>query len=631
MRRTWFACVVCLSFGLAAWGSTAALARPAGWVAGFASLSAGQQLAAERPGPHRCPARAAAQTLLAPEGGGWILLGQRRIQPRMGQDPAGVAQAFSFHAGTTGEVSSIHVYVDSRNRARRLMVALYSNSGCRPGSPLTAGSMAMQVARARHGAKVHRRGARAAGAWQAVGVPGARITAGRTYWLVVLARGGVFRFRERSSGRCASQSSKRRHLTSLPRSWKPAGTGLTCAISAYASGTRAVFPHHPPACTQTVGSASALNSVVSSAAGGSTICVDPSGGPYGAMTWRGGKARTSAVTVQPKFGTVTFTGQLTEDASWVHLKDVNLAGQVWQIDGPTHDVMMENITAAKFFVYSTASGGVSNLTIKGGSYGPNHVYPDDTIASSDTSNTNTNIVIDGVLFHDQSHSLAGQHFECLQVWAAKGLAIQNSRFTNCSYFDIFIQHVQRSACPACAPTPSDITIQNNWFDCCTDYTTGSNTYYKNYAIMFPSDHGEGTWANVTIRNNSADAPLLLGTNTSDAISYSNFRIEDNAFPRIDQDQGTYTNTIPSGLTASYNAWFQGNRVSAHDIGAVSPTAIFVNWDNGYNADGKQDFHELGGSRTVEAGNPNYFPPTDIDGNTRTSPPDIGASQFVRTP
>ncbi len=403
---------------------------------------------------------------------------------------------------------------------------------------------------------------------------------------------------------------------------------------------RAVFLHSPgqpvtttsgPACTQTVGSASALTSAVSSAAGGSTICVDPSGSPYGAMSWTGGTARTSAVTVQPEFGTVNFIGSLTEDASWVHLKNVNLAGHVWQIRGPTHDVTMENITAAKFLIYATPAGGVSNLTVSGGSYGPNHVYPDDTIASKNTSNTNTNIVIGGVLFHDQSHSIPGQHFECLQVWAARGLVIQNSRFTNCSYFDLFIQHVEQNACPKCAPTPTDITIQNNWFDCCTDYTTGSNTYYKNFAIMFPTDHGEGTWANVTILNNSADAPLLLGTNASDIVRYSHFRIENNAFPQIDEDQGTYMNAIPSGVTADYNAWFEGNRVSAHDIGAVSPTAMFANWDHGYDADGKQDFHDLNGSPTIRAGDPNYFPSTDIDGDLRTSPPDIGASQVGRTP
>jgi hypothetical protein len=196
-------------------------------------------------------------------------------------------------------------------------------------------------------------------------------------------------------------------------------------------------------------------------------------------------------------------------------------------------------------------------------------------------------------------------------------------------FDVFIQHVDQSACPLCAPTPTNITIQNSWFDCCTDYTTGSNTYYKNYAIMFPSDHGEGTWSNVTIGNNSGDAPLLLGTNTTDSISYSNFRIENNAFPRIDEDQGAYTNAIPPGVTANYNAWFNGNRISAHDVAGINPTSIFVNWDSGYNADGKQDFHELSTSPTVGAGDPSYYPATDIDGNTRTSPPDIGASQIVR--
>jgi hypothetical protein len=629
-----FACVILSSLGIGGWASTSPLGRPADFVAGSAAPGSGHEIVGEQSAARGCQRGPASRGASAPGDGGWILLGQRRIGPALGQDRVGMPLAFSFRASASGHVSSVHVYVDPRSRASGLTVALYSNSRCRPRSRLTVGSLTKLGAGSRRG---HRRWG---GGWRAVAVPEMSIIAGRTYWLAVLARGGVFRFRHQSSKGCLSQVSHGAYMTSLPRSWKPAGTQHGCSIAAYASGTR--FSQHPPGtpgpqpvtqppCTVTVGSAAALTVAVGSAPGGSVICIDPSGGPYGSMIWVGGAARTSAVTVRPASGTVSFTGKLTENASWVHLEDVNLGGQVWEIDGPTHDVTMENITAAKFLVYSTPAGGVSDLTIKGGSYGPNHVYPDDTIASNTTSNTNTNILIDSVLFHDQSHSVAGQHFECLQVWAANGLVIQNSKFTNCSYFDIFIQHVDQSACPLCAPTPSNITIQNDWLDCCTDYTTGSNTYYKNYAIMFPSDHGETRWSNVTIRNNSGDAPLLLGTNTTDSISYSNFRIENNALPRIDEDQGAHTNAIPPGVTADYDAWFSGSRVSPHDIAGISPTSIFANWDGGQNADGNQDFHESSGSPTAGGGDPKFFPATDIDGNTRTSRPDIGASQIARTP
>ena len=92
----------------------------------------------------------------------------------------------------------------------------------------------------------------------------------------------------------------------------------------------------------------------------------------------------------------------------MHVRDVSLAGQLWEIDGPTSHVTMEGVTAEHFYV-TQPSGGVDDMTIKGGCYGPNYVYPDNTIASNGTSNTNTNILIAGVMFHDQSNTVSGAH------------------------------------------------------------------------------------------------------------------------------------------------------------------------------------------------------------------------------
>ena len=391
-------------------------------------------------------------------------------------------------------------------------------------------------------------------------------------------------------------------------------------------------------CTQTVSSASALSGAVSSAVGGSTICV--AAGSYGAMSWSGGGSRSSQVTVEPVSGAaVVFTGTLTEDASYVRVLDIDMGGQLWEVDGPTSNVTMDGVTAGHFRILSSASGGASNISILGGSYGPNYSYPDNTIGSN-ASPVNTNILIDGVLFHDQVNTVSGAHFECLQVWDANGLTIENSKFTNCSYFDLFIQHV--AGCPGsgnCPATPTNITIQNNWFDCCVTainssspgtFNSANETYSKNFGVMFPTDHGEGTWSNVVFRNNSGDAALDLGTNRSDAQSWSNFRVENNALPAVEDWQASCSNCVPSGVSEQYNAWFEGSATvangSGHDLGTTNPATIFENWDGGYNKDGKQDFHELNGSPTARAGDPNYYPPTDIDGNTRTSPPDIGASQ-----
>ena len=852
MRLGSLVAVLCASLAVVAGGVAAPM--------GARRLAAAARVATSGPRVARgvvsrsCAVSARAGTKRGGAGAGGVVLGVRSVGPVVGQGAAGVAHGFVVWGRASGTVAAVSVFVGSGSRARRLMVGVYSATGCRADVRLTSGSLV---------------GPRA-GAWNRVLVRPVLIQAGRMYWLVLLGRGGVLRFREPRADRCASAGSQLANLTSPPLSWKAGAVSDGCGVSAYAvaaatiqhgtlsgapvggstpvatvtattttagtgsgsgSGTGTgtgtggipdplaptaaftvspdptigqpvtfdgsgstcvvgpctyawdddggepptgdwplgtgqvlkytftgsaftayvrltvtdalgqtgtvehtvnVAAAPPPApvnsvvpsvggtaqvgdqltaspgtwsgspsyayawsdcnssgsgcssisgatgsaytvpssdvgqtievtvtatnasgsasatsgpsavvtigsgggssCTETVGSATVLTSAVSSAAGGSTICV--ASGSYGTMTWSGGTSRTSQVTVQPAPGaTVTFTGMLTEDASNLHVLDINMAGQLWEIDGPTSNVTMEGITAAHFRILSSASGGASDITLKGGSYGPNHAYPDNTIGSN-ASTVNTNITIDGVLFHDQTLDAtdfnAGEHMECLQVWDANGLTIENSKFTNCEYFDLFLQHV--AGCPGsgnCPSTPTNITIQNNWFDCCTSFRTGANSYYKNFAVMFATDHGEGQWSNVAFRNNSGDGSVDLGTNQADAQTWSSFRIENNALPQIDDWQDTCSNCVPSGVTEQYNAWFQGSSSitngTGHDIGTTNPTSIFTNWEGGENADGNQDFHELTGSPTVKAGDPNYYPPTDIDGNTRTSPPDIGAS------
>ena len=65
------------------------------------------------------------------------------------------------------------------------MAGIYSNSGCRPDSRLTSGSLPLRPARAHPGRTS--RDSSTTGSWRVIGVPGAAVVAGRTYWLVVAA------------------------------------------------------------------------------------------------------------------------------------------------------------------------------------------------------------------------------------------------------------------------------------------------------------------------------------------------------------------------------------------------------------------------------------------------------------
>jgi hypothetical protein len=370
-------------------------------------------------------------------------------------------------------------------------------------------------------------------------------------------------------------------------------------------------------CTTTVSSASALTSAVSAAAGGDKICV--SAGSYAAMTWTGGGSRTNRAIVQPVAGaTVNFTGQLTIRSSHVEVKDISLAGQTYFIDGPVQDVKMTNITAKNFEIWSESGGGAQDITIQGGSLGPNHNYPDNRIASNGTTNVNRNIVIDGVDIHDQTRSDPNDHFECLQVWSADGLTVRNSKFTNCSVFSIFIQRLDPSAGTQ-PPTPTNILIENNFFDCCTDFIGGTASSYKNFAIMLPNSHGEGSWSNVTIRNNTANDRLDFDTS---GITYNNVVVQNNIFSQLYYNTSGSSGTV-AGINNDYNLWYgQNNKIGTHDLVNIAPTTLFTDFNN-------LNFHLKSGSAAIDAGNPSIYSPNDIDGDGRPAgaAPDIGADEF----
>ena len=91
------------------------------------------------------------------------------------------------------------------------MVGLYSNNAGHPGSLLTSGTIA----------------APAAGQNNEVAVSAAPVTAGQTYWIAVLGKGGTVAFRDRGAvGAGSSEASAQVGLTALPATWA-SGTAFT--------------------------------------------------------------------------------------------------------------------------------------------------------------------------------------------------------------------------------------------------------------------------------------------------------------------------------------------------------------------------------------------------------------------
>jgi hypothetical protein len=316
------------------------------------------------------------------------------------------------------------------------------------------------------------------------------------------------------------------------------------------------------------------------------------------------KTSTSDVVFKPAAGaTVTFSSQLHVSARHLELRELRFSSKLW-IEASAADVTIRNDTLKNFDLYSDGAQAAQDISFIGGSIGPS-ANENSRIASNGPATTASprNILIEDVDFHDFTTTPGSEaHVECLQVWAVDGLTIRDSTFRNCEVFDIFLQKLPEGA----AATPSNILIENNFFDCCR----------SGYYAIRMADHPGTSWKNVTIRNNSLDK----GINPDPGVPYSNVKIESNVGPEVKFWNGT-TGAVepkPTGITADYNVWYAGAKVGSHDkvapSGFVDPAAL--------------NFHLKAGAAAINAADPLASPATDIDGNSRGSAPDAGADEYV---
>lgn len=327
MRRVSFIGVLCVSLGVAA----VAVAAPVGGMRG-ALLPASRRLV-QRAAPGTCAVASGAVSRTV--GSGRVLLGARTVGSVVDRSPAGMAQAFSVRGLTAGTVASIKVYLASGSQARKVMVALYSASGCRSGSRLTSGSLARPKA----------------GAWNAVAVRPMSIQAGRMYWLVVLGSRGVLRFREPGASRCTSASSRLRGLTALPVSWKVGVLSNGCGISAYAVGAAATIQHGTLGTGASAGAAAPVSTAGSTGAAGSAA--SGSGGAGSGLSGVSnplGPTAAFAVSADPTIGqSVTFNGSGSTC-------DLGPCTYAWDNDGGNRRSRTSRLGAGTSF--STRSRGV---------------------------------------------------------------------------------------------------------------------------------------------------------------------------------------------------------------------------------------------------------------------------------
>ena len=324
--------------------------------------------------------------------------------------------------------------------------------------------------------------------------------------------------------------------------------------------------------------------------------VEMAAGTYPAQTINTDSSHTSLedVVIKPVAGAAVTTGALAVKADHVEVRDITVATMA--VDPGATDVTLRNLTSGGMSINQAADVSVIGGSVTGGTDTP------PVITSGGTATAPRNIVLDGVTFKDWRTATAGVEMQCLLVDAANGLTIRNSRFRNCEFFSILLRAGQP------AGTPTNVTIENNFLDCC-----GSGWY----SIYLGDGNGE-QWKDVLVRNNSTNKMMGIGNGGT---TVSNVRFFSNVGPGLLVNIGAIVETsscVRTGVTTDWNVWSTGPKCGANDL--ISPSG-FVDAAN-------FDFHLNAASAAIGRGNPASVPATDIDGQSRPqgAAPDAGADE-----
>jgi hypothetical protein len=301
--------------------------------------------------------------------------------------------------------------------------------------------------------------------------------------------------------------------------------------------------------------------------------VEIAGGEYGDEDVNAHGSRSgSAVIFRPASGEHVVVDDIDVGAAGVEFS--NLTIRTWTTTPAAHDVTFRGIRNNGFWIV-----GSTNVRVIGGSVGPGV----DVHSIIQAGGPKSNILIEGVSFHDWTRSGPDVHTECLQIGGGNGITIRRSRFENCAVMDLHISHWGDS------PPTRNVLIENNVFD---EPVDGS------YAIQATA------FQNVVIRNNS---------------SLSSFVIFDKSGP------GPVT--LTANVAPAQRWECNDDVIYRHNVWTnVTCDPTDRRAASGFRDPRRLDLRLKGGAAAIDRGDPKSFPTTDIDRGQRPRGrgPDAGA-------
>lgn len=316
-------------------------------------------------------------------------------------------------------------------------------------------------------------------------------------------------------------------------------------------------------------------------------------GTYGAQSIPFVSTRTSAtdVVVQPAAGARVTFGGLSIAGAHVTVQDI-ATGFVDIKKGSTGaptDVTVIKGSGNGLFV----GGGVSDVLIKGGSYG---MYYNAAPVKVQGSPAPTRITFDGVDFHDAIRNDGTSHLECIYAADVQYFTVRNSTFRNCAIYDLAFTNLSGT-------DPAHLVIENNAFDTSGSHSDAQNKGY--YALAFYP------WIkalnDVLVRNNTFYQGIQW-----QAGNPTNVRMVGNILP---------STTCAAGVSYSYNV-STGKACGTGDKVVSGAMSQFVDPAN-YN------FRLKAGAGAIDAADPKNSPSIDADGHARPvgPAPDAGAYEY----
>ena len=369
------------------------------------------------------------------------------------------------------------------------------------------------------------------------------------------------------------------------RSGRATVSGTTAACGPTGSATVFVSPAGSDTAACTVAApCRSFNRAYTVASPGQTVEV--AAGSYGTQQVNADATKTSAADVvfAPAAGAAVTLGALNVYAKHFEVRSMTLSE--WSLNPGTDDVTLRNLNV-RGGIFIT---GATNVTIAGGSVGPGvDFHPQ--FAPWPAGSPISNVVIDGVDFHDWTRTSTAVHTECLQIAGGVGITVRNSIFRNCAVMDLSITEYNGSG------PPTDYTIENNVF--------GPSVSGGYYSLQFNSN--ASALRNILVRNNSSTQEFL-----------------------IDNAQPTITNVRVVANIAPISPWACSSRVSyARNVwqGATC-NATDKNAPSGFRNPAALDYHLNAGSAAINAGDPTNYPAFDMDGQARPmgGAPDAGADE-----